>query len=219
MGSPVEDRSEIVFFDVETSVPTRTGQGFAILEFGAILVCPKTLTELNNYSTLVRPANLSVISPCPSVAMASPPTPSPPRRLSPTLLTSSTTFFTVWRIWAGHNIIRFDCVRIRDAFAEINQPPPEPKGTIDSLVLLTQKFGRRAGDMKMATLATYFGLGRQTHRSLDDVRMNLEVLKYCATVLFLESSLPDIFTANSWVSPNATTRSRSNGKSPSQGAY
>ncbi|KAL3819427.1 hypothetical protein ACJIZ3_005332 [Penstemon smallii] len=48
--------------------------------------------------------------------------------------------------------------------------------------------------MKMDTLATYFGLGPQTHRSLDDVRMNLEVLKYCATVLFLESSLLDIFT-------------------------
>lgn len=32
-----------------------------------------------------------------------------------------------------------------------------------------------------------------------------------------ESSLPDIFTANSWVSPNAITRSRSNGKSPSEG--
>lgn len=27
-----------------------------------------------------------------------------------------------------------------------------------------------------------------------------------------ESSLPDIFTSNNWVSPNATTRSRSNGK-------
>ncbi|RVW90463.1 Protein NEN2 [Vitis vinifera] len=128
------------------------------------------------------------------------------------------------RIWAGHNILRFDCARIREAFAEIGRPAPEPKGSIDSLALLTQRFGRRAGDMKMATLATYFGLGQQTHRSLDDVRMNLEVLKYCATVLFLvclicgnrmemkESSLPDIFTTNSWVSPNAVTRSRSNGK-------
>lgn len=71
--------------------------------------------------------------------------------------------------------------------------------------------------MQMATLATYFGLGQQTHRSLDDVRMNLEVLKYCATVLFLESSLPDIFTANSWVSPNAITRSRSNKKGSPDG--
>ncbi|QCD80850.1 protein NEN1-like [Vigna unguiculata] len=217
MGSTAEDRSEIVFFDVETSVPTRTGQGFAILEFGAILVCPKTLTELRNYSTLIRPADLSVISPlsqrCNGItadAVATAPTFADIAHLVYDLLHG--------RIWAGHNIIRFDCVRIRDAFAEINQPPPEPKGTIDSLVLLTQKFGRRAGDMKMATLATYFGLGRQTHRSLDDVRMNLEVLKYCATVLFLESSLPDIFTANSWVSPNTMTRSRSNGKSPSQGA-
>ncbi|KAL9274228.1 NEN2-like protein [Drosera capensis] len=73
-----------------------------------------------------------------------------------------------------------------EAFEAIGRPPPEPKGTIDSLALLTQRFGRRAGNMKMATLATYFGLGQQTHRSLDDVRMNLEVLKYCATVLFLQ---------------------------------
>lgn len=63
----------------------------------------------------------------------------------------------------------------------------------------------------MATLASYFGIGNQTHRyintqafmrysglcsndlylfrSLDDVRMNFEVLKYCATVLFLVRSL------------------------------
>lgn len=65
MGPPPlsDDRSEIVFFDVETTVPTRPGQGFAILEFGAILVCPRRLTELRNYSTLVRPADLSLITP------------------------------------------------------------------------------------------------------------------------------------------------------------
>lgn len=55
----------------------------------------------------------------------------------------------VGRIWAGHNILRFDCARIREAFAEINRPPPEPKGTIDSLALLSQRFGRRAGNMKV----------------------------------------------------------------------
>jgi len=53
------------------------------------------------------------------------------------------------RIWAGHNILRFDCPRIREAFAEIGRPAPEPKGTIDSLSLLTERFGRRAGNMKV----------------------------------------------------------------------
>ncbi|CAA0820855.1 Protein NEN1 [Striga hermonthica] len=211
MAITAEDRSEIAFFDVETTVPTRTGQGFAILEFGAILVCPRKLVELRSYSTLVRPADLAHIT---SLSVRC-------NGITRDAVVSSPTFAEIsdlvydllhGRIWAGHNILRFDCYRIREAFAEINKPAPEPKGTIDSLALLTQKFGRRAGDMKMASLATYFGLGQQTHRSLDDVRMNLEVLKYCATVLFLESSLPDIFTENSWVSPNATTRSRSNGK-------
>ncbi|CAH8388067.1 unnamed protein product [Eruca vesicaria subsp. sativa] len=47
-----------------------------------------------------------------------------------------------------------------------------------SKVSSRHRFGRRrAGDMKMATLATYFGLGKQTHRSLEDVRMNLRVSK------------------------------------------
>ncbi|KAK3042728.1 hypothetical protein RJ639_000786 [Escallonia herrerae] len=206
-----EERSEIAFFDVETTVPTRPGQRFGLLEFGSILVCPKKLVELESYSTLVQPSDLSLIS---SLSVRC-------NGISRDAVVSAPTFAQIadrvydilhGRIWAGHNILRFDCARIREAFAEINRPAPEPKGTIDSLALLTQKFGRRAGDMKMASLATYFGLGAQTHRSLDDVRMNLEVLKYCATVLFLESSLPDILTTNSWISPNATTRSRSNGK-------
>jgi DNA polymerase III epsilon subunit-like protein len=57
-----DERSEIVFFDVETTVPTRTGQGFGLLEFGAILVCPRKLVELESYSTLVQPTDLSLIS-------------------------------------------------------------------------------------------------------------------------------------------------------------
>ncbi|EEF47833.1 protein NEN1 [Ricinus communis] len=210
---PTDERSEIAFFDLETTVPNRPGQGFAILEFGAILVCSRKLEELHSYSTLVRPANLSLISPtsvrCNGITHDA-------VVLAPTFAEIADIVYEILngRIWAGHNIQRFDCVRIREAFAEIGRQPPENKGIIDTLALLTHKFGRRAGDMKMASLATYFGLGKQTHRSLDDVRMNLEVLKYCATVLFLESSLPDAFPEKSWVSPNATTRSRKNGKSP-----
>ncbi|CAK9330108.1 unnamed protein product [Citrullus colocynthis] len=211
--APAEDRSEIAFFDVETTVPTRQGQRFSILEFGAILVCPRKLVELESYSTLVRPSDLSLIS---SLSVRC-------NGITRDAVISSPTFADIadrvydilhGRIWAGHNILRFDCARIREAFAEIGMPAPEPKGTIDSLALLTQRFGRRAGDMKMATLASYFGIGQQTHRSLDDVRMNLEVLKYCATVLFLESSLPEVFPENSWVSPNAVTRRRAAKSSP-----
>ncbi|WCJ35911.1 Polynucleotidyl transferase ribonuclease H-like superfamily protein [Euphorbia peplus] len=210
------EKPEIAFFDVETTVPTRPGQGFALLEFGSILVCPRKLEELRSYSTLVRPSNPSLISAlsvrCNGITPDS-------VESAPSFLQIADTVYDILngRIWAGHNILRFDCPRIKEAFAHIGRPPPEPKGIIDSLALLTQKFGRRAGDMKMASLATYFGLGKQKHRSLDDVRMNLEVLKYCATVLFLESSFPESFPEKSWVSPNAITRSRTNGKSSPEG--
>nr|XP_023911418.1 protein NEN1-like isoform X2 [Quercus suber] len=201
-SSSGEERSEIAFFDVETTVPTQPGQRRALLEFGAILVCPRKLVELDSYSTFVRPADLSLIS-----------TMSPRfNGITPDAVVSAPPFLQIsdrvydllhGRIWAGHNILGFDCARIREAFAEIGKPAPEPKDTIDSYTLLIRTFGRRAGDMKMATLATYFGLGQQTHRSLDDVRMNLEVLKYCAAVLLLESSL--CVTAEE-VEPNTAQR-------------
>lgn len=143
-----EDRSEIAFFEVETTVPTRSGQGFAILEFGVILVCPRKLVELDSYSTLVRPRDLSLITPksvrcngitCHAVSVA------------PTFSAIADKVFDLLhgRIWAGHNILGFDCARIREAFAEIGRMPPEPKGIIDSLKLLTERFGRRAGNMKV----------------------------------------------------------------------
>ncbi|KAK9748068.1 hypothetical protein RND81_02G033300 [Saponaria officinalis] len=206
-----EQSSEIAFFDVETTIPSKQGQGFALLEFGAILVCPRKLIELHSYSTLLRPRDLSLISDkserCNGISRAA-------VSSAPSFSDVADKIFDLLngRIWAGHNILRFDCPRIREAFAEVNRVPPEPKGVIDSLALLTKRFGRRAGNMKMATLASYFGIGQQTHRSLDDVRMNLEVLKYCATVLFLESSLPDILMSDNWESPSTSRRTRSGGR-------
>ncbi|KAF2531804.1 hypothetical protein F2Q70_00033589 [Brassica cretica] len=61
----------------------------------------------------------------------------------------------------------------------------------------------------MASLAAYFGLGVQKHRSLDDVRMNLEVLEHCATVLFLEFTLPNQLEGKWQSSSKIMTRSRS----------
>ncbi|XP_010261210.1 PREDICTED: protein NEN4-like [Nelumbo nucifera] len=210
-NSSGEGAAEIVFFDLETTVPGRAGQRFWVLEFGAIVVCPRKLIELESYCTLIRPGDLS------AVALRSGRSDGITRQVvatAPTFEDVADKIFGILngRIWAGHNIQRFDCARIKEAFADIGRPAPVPVGVMDSLGILTQKFGRRAGNMKMATLAAYFGLGQQKHRSLEDVRMNLEVLKHCATVLFLESSLPNVLAGNSQGSPTVTTRSRSNGR-------
>lgn len=58
----VEKRNEIVFFDVETTVPVVIRKRFWVLEFGAILVCPQKLVEIESYSTLIKPGDLSAVS-------------------------------------------------------------------------------------------------------------------------------------------------------------
>ncbi|XP_030949847.1 protein NEN4-like isoform X2 [Quercus lobata] len=210
-NSGKEGMIEIVFFDLETNVPNKAGQRFWVLEFGAIVVCPQKLVELEIYSTLIRPKDLSVVSlkssRCDGITRAA-------VANAPSFEQVADKIFSILngRVWAGHNIQRFDCIRIKEAFADIGRPAPEPVGMIDSLGVLTEKFGRRSGNMKMASLATYFGLGQQKHRSLDDVRMNLEVLKHCATVLFLESSLPNVLNGKWQGSPTIMTISRTNGK-------
>ncbi|KAG0487871.1 hypothetical protein HPP92_006682 [Vanilla planifolia] len=197
--------AEIAFFDVETTFSTGHGRRFYLVEFGAILVCPRKLVEVGNFCTLVRPPDLSAVAPTrlsgitrKAVAAA------------PAFEEVADRVFDILngRVWAGHNILRFDCHRIKEAFADIGRPPPQPVGVIDSLEVLMQKFGRRAGDLKMATLASYFGLGQQKHRSLEDVRMNLEVIKHCAAVLLLESSLPHILPGKDQGNLSMVTRSK-----------
>lgn len=143
-----EGVSEIVFFDLETTVPNRAGQRFWVLEFGAIVVCPRKLVELESFSTLIRPKDLSAVAlrsgRCDGItrdAVAN----------APAFEEVAEKIFSILngRIWAGHNIQRFDCVRIKEAFAEIGKPAPVPVGMIDSLGVLTEKFGRRAGNLKV----------------------------------------------------------------------
>lgn len=194
---------EIVFFDVETTAPS--DRRWWLLEFGAILVCPKKLVEVGSYDTLIRPGDPSAVSKRFTNDVVE------SIRSAPPFEDVADKIFDILdgRVWAGHNIQRFDCPRIREAFADIGRPAPEPVGVIDSLNVLTHEFGRRAGDLKMATLASYFGIGKQKHRSLDDARMNLEVLKHCATVLLLESSLPDVLCSKAAAyAGGAVTRTR-----------
>lgn len=149
-GTTQEGKPEIVIFDLETTVPNRAGQRFYILEFGAIVVCPRKLVELESYSTLIRPKDLSV------VALRSGRSDGITREAvanAPEFHEVADKIFSMLngRIWSGHNIQRFDCVRIKEAFAEIGQPAPVPVAMIDSLGVLSEKFGRRAGNMKVLT--------------------------------------------------------------------
>ncbi|XVF54339.1 hypothetical protein PTKIN_Ptkin05aG0173400 [Pterospermum kingtungense] len=180
--NPDTSQTQICFFDLETFVPVR-GQDLAIVEFGAILVCPRTLVELKSYSSLVRPYHLS----SPSLDFLSRKGINPKdvfKAPSFSKIADQVHLFLHGRVWAGHNVEKFDCVIIREAFEKIGRPAPEPKGIIDSLT--------------WPRLQAIFRLGsRNTGKSLDDVRMNLDVIKHCAAVLFLESSLPDVLTTDS----------------------
>ncbi|KAI5013793.1 hypothetical protein ZWY2020_046854 [Hordeum vulgare] len=110
-----------------------------------------------------------------------------------------------------HNIVRFDVPRIREAFIEIGRHLQSRSWDDRSHCLcLPSVWEESRSIMKaMPQASNYFGLGRQKHRSLDDVRMNLEVLKYCATVLFLEASLPEVLIVENLV--GTITRSKTDG--------
>lgn len=139
---------QMVFFDLETTVPNKMGQRFWVLEFGAIIVCPRKLVELDSYCTLIKPRDLSAVG-----AKSGRPHGITRQAVAtaPPLEEVADEIFKILdgRIWAGHNIQRFDCVKIKEMFADINRPAPSPAGIIDSLGVLTQKFGRRAGNMKV----------------------------------------------------------------------
>ena len=181
-----EMANEIVFFDLETNVPRKAGQKFWVLEFGAMVVCPRKLVELESYCTLIRPGDLT------AVGVKSGRVHGITRGAvleAPTFEEVADKIFGILngRIWVGHNIRRFDCVRIREAFKEIGRPVPEPVGLIDSLGVLTEKFGKRAGNMKMASLATYFGLGEQKHRFVCQIEVLNVLIEYFTVLKFIRS--------------------------------
>ncbi|KAI3952307.1 hypothetical protein MKW92_042568, partial [Papaver armeniacum] len=148
--------AEIVFFDLETTVPNQTGRRFWVISLGDLSMV-SLKSGRSDGITHVADSIFDILD---------------------------------GRVWAGHNIQRFHCVRIKEAFADIGRPPPVPVGMMEF-------FHRSSAGELMASLADYLAAATKTqkknalmvNRSLADVRMNLEVLKHCTTVLFLVYNL------------------------------
>lgn len=175
---------EIVFFDLETTIPERKGEQFDVIEFGAIVLDKVGLYEKESYSTLLHSEKISEKSiDCNGITkdmVAS----------SPLFAEVADKIYDVLnnRIWAGHNIRQFDIPRIMESYKKIDKEPPQSAGIIDTLPLLREYFGKRAGNLKLASLGNYFGLGQERHRAIEDCRMNIDVLKNCSMILFLEEN-------------------------------
>ena len=91
-------KREMVFFDVEAAPSSGECR---LLEFAAILVCPRRLVEVSSYSTLIRPDNAAADG--------------------SSLPSSTPSFEDVFpdifelldgRVWAGHGIRRAGCPRV-----------------------------------------------------------------------------------------------------------
>lgn len=208
-GGQTEDTMRhIVFFDVETNVPGRMCRNYELLEFGAVVLDVRGLAELRSFHTLLRPKDLSCIdqrtSDCNTITSAT-------VAGAPSFAEVADDIYKLLHghIWAGHNVLKFDILRVNEAFLKIGQPPPQPFGVIDTYPLLRKTFGKRAGNYKLATLANYCGFGKQEHRSIADVRMNIDVLRSCATMLFLESNYPDILSTQMDVTACASVSEQS----------
>lgn len=98
-------------------------------------------------------------------------------------------------IWAGHNIRRFDIPLLLEEFKRCKMEPPVCMGTIDTLDFANRHFAGRPGltRTRLETLARYFDLippkGKQTHRALDDVHLNIRVAQRMFSQVYLETAL------------------------------
>jgi DNA polymerase III epsilon subunit-like protein len=170
----------LLFYDIETTIPPTD-----IIEFGGIVLDESGLFEIESFSTLIRSDRISDKSiGCNGITPAM-------VADAPTFAEVADRIFAIMdgQIWVGHNINGFDNAHIREAFSRLGRKPPEPTLCIDTLPLLRKTFGKRAGNMKMASLGNYFGLGKERHRAIEDCRMTIEVLKSCSTVMFLEEEV------------------------------
>mmetsp|Transcript_9712 Transcript_9712/g.39502 ORF Transcript_9712/g.39502 Transcript_9712/m.39502 type:complete len:331 (-) Transcript_9712:73-1065(-) len=180
----VSNEDLLVFFDLETTIPATD-----LLEFGAVALHRAKYVEVERYQTLVYSEKVTKRSTdCNHITRAM-------AESAPKFEAVAQRIFDMLdgRIWAGHNLKAFDCKVIDSQFTKAGLAPPKPLAVVDTLPLLKKKFGQRAGNLKLARLGEYFGLGEEQHRSIDDVLMNIEVLKCCSMNLLLEAEFPEAF--------------------------
>lgn len=182
-------KPQLVFFDVETTIPGAGDHGeYDIIEFGAIVLDGATLVEVSRFETLIRSWRVTDRS------FAA-------NHISAEMLATAPLWETVaptirdilhGRVWVGHNVAAFDCRRVAEQFLRTPWvPAPAPAAVVDTLPLLRHAFGReRAGNLKLATLTRFFGLGEEPHRALEDSRLCFEVLLRAALLAMLERYYP-----------------------------
>ncbi len=162
----LEPSNEIVFFDLETTVPPAdiiefasiTLDGFSLLETGRFsqLIYSELITQR---STRINHITEKMVDDAPSFS-----------RVADQIYEIMDN-----KIWAGHNIKSFDIPVLFRKFEQVGFKAPKPILVFDTLWFLKKHFLSPEGH-SLATLGRMLGLGEEDHRALSDVEMNINVL-------------------------------------------
>jgi len=93
------------------------------------------------------------------------------------------------KIWVGHNISNFDVPILNIAFEKVGFEKPRCRKILDTVSIFKSCFKHKTKDLKLNTISNYFGCGETKHRSLDDVRTNIEVFKRVALSNLLDKNI------------------------------
>lgn len=165
--------TDIVFFDVETTVPHAGKNFFDIIEFGGIIIDGQSFYEKETYSTLIwsdhitdKSFGMNGIT----VEMV---------KDQPKFKDVADRIFQMLdnRIWAGQNIKSFDIHKLENSFEEVKKNMPKSAGVLDLLPLMKKHLKGKIPNFQIATAAEFFNLGKERHRALEDAKMELEIFK------------------------------------------
>ncbi len=167
----------IVLFDLETT----TSEPADLLEIAALVLDRNTLRIVDSFQTLIRSNRLETGEEIHGITQA--------------MLAEAPEFTDVapaimelleGQVWLGHNVAEFDVPVLTAQFEREGWEPPRASAILDTRQILAESFGMRAGNLKLASLATYLGAGSQRHRAMADVRLTLKVIRRVGAVLLLE---------------------------------